>query len=475
MKDTLPRPALNVPYAMDRPDRVSAQRYYDPEFFAMENELLWPRVWQMACRLEDIPKPGDHVEYEILDQSVIVVRVDASTVKAYNNVCRHRGVKLIEGNGSDPSGFTCPFHGWCWGLDGANTFLYQPDLFDEAQRDTTDIRLTEVRAETALGCVFINFDKSAPSLRDSIEPFGTMHDDWMAEDLRAEWWLSCAMPTNWKLAMEAFMEGYHVMQTHPQLYPKDFKKRYGKNAVYKPLDMIDAPPSKRTLSQAVFVEDSRAYIDMQIHAMRVLSEGMAGMTHMNDVLIAEGLRDLDLTVGPESPDEVWTRSLNNAIMDWHRARGERMPDLNEIQEKYGITGVNFCFPHFFLLPSYSSASMYRIRPLTAETCLFELWSLTRYPPGQEPTPPAKPTPMAPDDERWPAIPHQDYANLPKQQKALHNKGFEFMRLSDKVEGMIANYQRLIDGYLAGLGYDELLPAVQRVSGAIDCPSRDLGF
>ena len=54
------RPALQVPHAMTRPDRVPARRYYDPEFFAMEAELLWPRVWQMACRLEDISKPGDY-------------------------------------------------------------------------------------------------------------------------------------------------------------------------------------------------------------------------------------------------------------------------------------------------------------------------------------------------------------------------------------------------------------------------------
>ncbi len=66
--------ALPVPYAIEVPDRVRKERYYDPEFFAMEAELLWPRVWQMACRLEEIPEPGDFAEYEILDQSVIVVR-----------------------------------------------------------------------------------------------------------------------------------------------------------------------------------------------------------------------------------------------------------------------------------------------------------------------------------------------------------------------------------------------------------------
>lgn len=80
-------------------DRIPKQRYYDPEFYALEAEMLWPRMWQMACRLEEIPKPGDFVEYEILDQSVIVARVDNHTVRAYHNACRHRGVKLVEGNG----------------------------------------------------------------------------------------------------------------------------------------------------------------------------------------------------------------------------------------------------------------------------------------------------------------------------------------------------------------------------------------
>ena len=68
---------LPVPWAVQSVDRIPKQRYYDPEFYALEAELFWPRVWQMACRLEEIPKPGDFVEYEILDQSIIVVRVDA--------------------------------------------------------------------------------------------------------------------------------------------------------------------------------------------------------------------------------------------------------------------------------------------------------------------------------------------------------------------------------------------------------------
>src|SRR6476646_10260841 len=94
------RPVLPVPFAMQLPDRVPKERYFDADFYAMEAELLWPRVWQMACRLEEIPRPGDFVEYEILDQSVVVVRTDDTTVHAFQNACRHRGVKVVVGRGT---------------------------------------------------------------------------------------------------------------------------------------------------------------------------------------------------------------------------------------------------------------------------------------------------------------------------------------------------------------------------------------
>jgi Rieske 2Fe-2S family protein len=83
--------------------------------------------------------------------------------------------------------------------------------------------------------------------------------------------------------------------------------------------------------------------------------------------------------------------------------------------------------------------------------------------------------VGPDDPRWPPIPKQDFSNLPRQQRGLHARGFEFMRLSSQMEGLIGNYQRLIDGYLGGLGYDVLVPAAQKVSGSIDRPIVDLGF
>jgi phenylpropionate dioxygenase-like ring-hydroxylating dioxygenase large terminal subunit len=449
LKEQAARVPLPVPHAMGRADRVPVRRYYDPDFYRLECELLWPRVWQMACRLEEIPNPGDFVEYENVGQSVIIVRTGADQFRAYLNACRHRGVKLVEGQGTLPGGFVCPFHGWCWGLDGRNTYVLQPELFAEGNLDPADIGLVECRVEAAAGCVFINLDDDAPPLRESIEPFATIADAWHAESLKVEWWLSARLPVNWKLAMEAFMEGWHTTQTHPQLV---------------------APAPRRPGASA-----SQALIDRQIHHMRVLNEGMAGMTHEKDVRVAEGLRDLELPADPSLASQIWRTKLNDAVVEWNRAAGMDIPDLNAIDAAGIGSPVDFCFPHYFILPTYSSASSYRARPLGPEETLFEIWSLTRYPEGMERPRPVRPEPMAPDDPRWPQIPGQDFSNLPKQQKGLHYKGFEYMRLAEQIEGLIGSYQRLVDGYLAGLGYDQLLGALQKVNGSFNVPSVDLGF
>ncbi|MEX5713092.1 Rieske 2Fe-2S domain-containing protein, partial [Parafrankia sp. FMc6] len=101
--------ARDVPFAMRDPLHVPRERYYDRTFFELEKEYLWPRVWQMACRLEEIPRPGDFVEYEICDQSILVVRQPDLSVKAFHNACRHRATQLCSGSGRLPGGqIVCP-------------------------------------------------------------------------------------------------------------------------------------------------------------------------------------------------------------------------------------------------------------------------------------------------------------------------------------------------------------------------------
>jgi len=445
--------ALPVPYAIELPDRVRKERYFDPDFYRLECELLWPRVWQMACRLEEIPKPHDFVEYEFLDQSIVVLRTDDMGVKAFQNACRHRGVKIVQGRGTCESGFVCPFHGWCYGSDGQNSFVPRRRTFAEHNLYADDLNLVPVRCEVWGGCAWINLDDDAPPLRACLEPAASILDAWKVESLRTEWWYACRLPVNWKLAVEAFVESYHVVEAHPQLV---IPTRYGLR------------------EGASF--DPRAFIDADIQYLRAMSEGMAGMVHANDVRVAESLRSMELPDDPKAAIATWNRTLNDAVTSWHRERGADMPDLNELDAQ----GLNLefyqCFPHYFVLPMYSSASSYRFRPLAPEETLMEIWSLTRFPAGDEPPEPTPPETWECDDPRWPPIPTQDFSNLPRQQKGLHAKGFEYMRLSEGMEGHISNLQRTVDGFLAGLPHDELLPALHEVNVyPFDKPIADLGF
>ena len=100
---------------------ISTGRYTDPAFLRLEYERLWSKVWQAAARVDAIPASGDFTTYEIGDQSVLLVRVDSTTIKAYYNVCPHRGTALGEGCGNFKDGrIVCPFHGWRWDLNGQN-------------------------------------------------------------------------------------------------------------------------------------------------------------------------------------------------------------------------------------------------------------------------------------------------------------------------------------------------------------------
>ena len=463
-----------VPFPVDDPERIPAPRYYDEEFYKLELEHVWPHAWQMATRLERIAEAGDWVEYQNVGQSVIIVNTE-SGVKAYYNACRHRGVPFAGGKGNDhgnckQSGFVCPFHGWRFDMNGENTFVYGKHLFSERQLNPDDINLIPCRVETAIGCAWINFDDDAPSLRDSIGPLIDRLEAHNVHKLRSEWWFGTVLPANWKLAMEAFMEGYHVMKTHPQL-----------QAVSPMLyDSMYTAPRTEMLQIAEPGMDLRENIDVQLESMKRLSVGMGGMLHEKELEIARSLTDID-NLGVEFPEDtnmalmMWLGIVQDQITKRLQAKGEPVPDLNTVCQTDPVSAVEFLFPHYFLLPYFTNFASYRIRPLGPESCFFELWSLTFYPEGEEPEPPMEPTMLPYNSDQFPPIPRQDYSNIPINQLGLHAKGFEFMRLSKDVEGMVSNFHRLVDGYLAGIPAEQLAHANRMLAGNFDGPIKDLEF
>ena len=460
MADTVDAALAKIPFRITDPERIPARRYYDDAFFEAEREHLWPHVWQMACRLEEIPEVGDYVEYTILDKSVIVVRGNDG-VKAFKNACRHRGVRLANGPGNcGKSGFVCPFHGWRWDAQGECTFVFGKQVFSAEALEQTEIDLEPVRVEFWAGCAFINFDDDAPALRETLGPIADRLDARNADKLKMDWWCGTVLPTNWKLAMEAFQEGYHVMQTHPQLHAVGL----GAGAIYGPDGDGWAP------NMAV---DGREAVGLMVDFYDRCGAGMDGMVHESERAVIRELRDLDV---PEDPGAAVGQFMERAYHDIEadaRQRGAPMFEIARVFQEEKFKAVDYIFPHFFLLPLVSAMSSYRIRPLTAETCLFEIWSLVLRPEGVEYDTPSEPTMLPYNSQAFPEIPRQDYSNLPIQQLGLHN--LDEFRLAKDVEGTISNYQRLIDGYLAGLDWDRLVHAHHVVNSGYDSPIMDIGF
>jgi len=470
-----------VPFPIEDPERIPVQRYFSEEFYQAELDHLWPHAWQMACRLEQIPEVGDWIEYTNVGRSVLIVNT-RDGIKAFHNACRHRGVPIAGGTTVNSShaiahgncskaGFICPFHGWRWNMDGENTLIYGKHLFSDRQLDPKDVNLMPCRVETAIGCAWINFDDDAPSLRDSIGPLLDRLEAHNVGKLRAEWCYGTVLPANWKIAMEAFMEGYHVMQTHPQLQsasPMMYDGRYRNPQA----DMKLSAGSPKLCDPSLTFEQNLA---AQIKSMELLNEGMAGMIHAKEVEIARSL--VNQTEGlPEDQNQammMWLGMVMQQITERLQARGEPVPDLCAVSQTDPVSAVEFLFPHYFLLPYFSSFSAYRIRPLGPEECFFEIWSLTTFPEGEEPEPVMEPTVLPFDSPEFPPIPRQDYSNIPIQQRGLHTKGFEFMRLSKEVEGLISNYQRIIDGYLAGVPQEKLAKANHLLGGNFDGQVLDL--
>jgi phenylpropionate dioxygenase-like ring-hydroxylating dioxygenase large terminal subunit len=456
-------PLRPVPFKVTNPERIPVQRYYDEDFYKLEAEYLWPHVWQMACRLEEIPKVGDWIEYQILDKSVIVVRTK-SEIKAYHNACRHRGVRLASGHGNCRNhGFICPFHGWRFNMDGANTFVFGRKIFSEENLDKADLALVPCRVETWGGHAFINFDGNAPPLRDSLGTLAERLEAHHVDKLKVDWWRAAVLPVNWKLAMEAFMEAYHTMRTHPQLHaltPPEWRA-YGSD------EGAGIVPQRQM--------SSKEYVDLVINFMVKLNEGMAGMVDAHEVAIAKSLSGMDVPDDLGAAAQAFYTRFRDEITSKGRARGVPTPDLNRVEVTHPVKNVEFVFPHYFLLPMFSAMASYRIRPLGQESCLFELYALALYPENEERPRPVAPAREAHDDPSYPEIPRQDYSNLPLQQLGLHAKGFDYMRLAQKDEGMISNYQRLIDGYLAGVAPAKLAEAARIVCSGYNGPILDIGF
>jgi nitrite reductase/ring-hydroxylating ferredoxin subunit len=199
--------------------RIPTGRYTSPEFLAAELEHLWPHVWQLVCRADEIPSAGDYHEYGVGRQSFLLVRGDDGNVRGFHNVCPHRANLLRTGCGNTGARLQCGFHMWTFELDGTLARITDRETFDAL--DASAYNLRPVAVDEWAGWLFVHPDSEpAETLESFLDPLPSLLAAYqLAELVPVELNDTMTMAANWKVAVESFIEVYHVHAIHPQLLP----------------------------------------------------------------------------------------------------------------------------------------------------------------------------------------------------------------------------------------------------------------
>ena len=437
-----------------KPEGLGVGRYTDPEFARLEFEKLWSRVWQVAARVDEIPETGDFTTYKIGDQSILLVRVDGDTIKAYFNFCPHRGTTLGDGCGHFEGGrIICPFHGWRWDLAGNIQLVLERNEFHGGNLQDSDVAMREVHSRVYAGFVFINLHRDPEPFDAFIAPLRQYFDDIALGDMRHIWWKRAAVPCNWKVAQEAFFEAYHVSATHPQL------EKVGSEVVYG--DREDGPMMYRDLTYealenghgqfyggdktpiAGHVQEAKPTEDLveEMEARKNLAaEGLGGMTLKEDIDLLRTLK------GKLPPDANPGAEYVKLQFETAARQNRPMPLMSpEIIGKWG--GVNFLFPNILVLPQAGNAVIYRAlpHPTDPNQCTFEIRSIKTYPAGTKTE--RSTVEEVTDPNQVGLIPQQDLSNLPRIQEGLRSRGMRQTWLASNQEKLIMNMHQEEDRYL----------------------------
>jgi phenylpropionate dioxygenase-like ring-hydroxylating dioxygenase large terminal subunit len=418
---------------------IPAARYVSKAFLDLEMERLWPRVWQVACRQEEIPAPGDFVEYTIGDQSILVVRTEGGEISAFYNSCLHRGTRLAEDCGTFEGGqIRCRYHGWRYLLDGRVCHVVDAEDFGSLP---TGMRLDPVRAECWGGFVFINMDFNAEPLVEFLEPLPSLLAPYRLDQLKLRSYRSTVLPANWKAVVDAFNEGYHVQGLHPQLLPwtDDVSMAYEQFATHAHYGRL--PTARRELRPSPRLGLEEHDID-EGEILASLVTGLAGFFYDEERRLVDELR-----AAPAPPGRGLLEVYQERRRDLLRSRGVDVSGFSLDQ----LTSADdvYWFPNL-VGPIYpGSAILFRMRPngLDPDSTIKDIWVLQSPDPDRPEA--ACRRRFYPDwrEKDWGLISNQDYANLANVQAGMKSRSHRGLRVNPRQEGNILHMHRVIDRYL----------------------------
>ncbi len=417
---------------------IPADRYVTQDFFNREMDKVWKRTWQWACREEHIPEAGDYYVYEVGPFSVIVMRQHDLSVKAFLNTCLHRGTKLraCEGEGSTKD-LRCPYHGWTWNLDGSLESV--PCAWDFPHVEPKKYGLHDVKTGLWGGFVFINLYTDPQPFEDFLEVLPAHFANWDLSQRYVSLHMSKELHCNWKTAMAAFLESYHVLETHPQLlqgvsdanvqydiYGDHVGRFYAVSGATSP--HLDNPVSDQELVNTMIMGDRALITD--------------------ELVVREG----------ETARTVMARYLRKALSDQYQC------DLSHYSDAEVIDTIHYnLFPNTVLHPGLSLPMVYRFRPIgmSPDKTLFEILFLRPVPDNGERPAPAQCVHVK-EEESYTIVPgmdpglgsvyDQDTSNLRAQQQGFLNAVMAGRKTGETLgnfqEIRLRHFNRTIDKYMA---------------------------
>jgi phenylpropionate dioxygenase-like ring-hydroxylating dioxygenase large terminal subunit len=414
-------------------DPIDFTRYTSPEFFTLEMDRMWSRVWQFACREEHVAEPGDYTVYEIGRQSLVIVRDEQRRLHAYYNSCLHRGTKLKERDscGHSPS-ISCPYHGWTWSLDGQLANV--PCAWDFPHLDRALHALPEARIDTWNGLVFVSFAETGPTLPEYLEviPEHFRSADWDMTDWYVGVHARKELPCNWKAAQDAFIEGYHTNLVHPQCVGTagDINAQHDIFGDHVSRDLValgvSSPSMKVPLS------------DQQILDTMLMGDASGGRPRLKD---------------GETARSVMAGALRAQLRDQFGL------DLSKYSNAEVIDSIKYTlFPNLFIFAGISVRILYVYRPLgmDPDRCTFDILFLRPIAQGAERPPPAEVVVVPEEgsyrdvpgmDPGWGELFDQDTSILRRQRDGMHASKRKRGVYSAYLESRLRHIQHTLDKYI----------------------------
>lgn len=417
-----------------RGDPITGERYYSKEFARKEWDHVFTRTWQIGGAVQQLEKPGAVITQNIGHESILMTRGEDGVIRAFYNVCPHRGNRLVaEDQKCGVKRLVCAYHSWTFGLDGAVRHVRDAEDYPQGS-PVGKLKLREIRCETLGALVWFNMDDAAPSLRDYLGVAGEQFERYQTGNWVRVNWLTGLVDCNWKIIHDNFNEAYHILSLHREIMPlindayQDTEFHLYRNG-HNLMKMQGHVPSAN--SQATVIQEP---FDTILREWDLDPASFAGRVRETRMAVQQQKRKL----GPARGHLHYDGLSDEQLTDYH---------------------------HFTLFPNTTltmAADFFQVlrplpHPTDPEKCYFDHWVFmppvagrdeVKTPVGKRAFEPAPHETFAHGEASIGFVADQDLSVAIAQQKGLHSRGYQDAYLSGQ-EDRVRRLHEMINDYIDG--------------------------